>query len=262
MKIVLNREKYIESLSKSVGIFEKKPMQQKDWILFLNNCYMKQKKLELRDKKATYLLRSIITEGIPIELRSYAYIIFSGAFLHFSGNEKKIDFFKLKEGATDEVIDQIDKDIVRVHLPYNFTILANKELYKKKHVGKTEEIDRRIKEKATNILRAYSVYDPHVGYVQGMASIAVAIIYNFFISKWVFERREISKEICFELSYSEEEAFFVFLGVIENLNVRKFFLEKFASLKSRILSFENVLKMRHPKILDKLTDNGVRKFSF
>lgn len=127
------------------------------------------------------------------------------------------------EKVTEEVKDQIDKDIIRVHLPYDFTILKDRGIYKKSQVEKTEEIDKRIKEQATNILMAYSVYDPDVGYVQGMASIAVAIVYNFFISKWVFERMTVDPELCFELSYSEEEAFFVFLGVIENLNVRKFF---------------------------------------
>lgn len=251
----------MESLDKKRGMFQRKPMQQRDWIIFLNNCYMKQRKIMLKDKKATFLLRSLIAEGIPVELRPYAYVIFSGAFLHFRTDNPKIktiDYHQLMQEATEEVKTQIEKDIIRVHLPYDFTILSKREIYKKVQVVKTEEIDRRLKEQATNILRAYSVLDPEMGYVQGMASIAVAVVYNFFISRWVFERIEVKKEFCFELGYSEEEAFLVFMGVMKNLNVRKYFVDKFRYMTQKIDSFSKILKLRHPKILRKLTDNGVR----
>lgn len=261
LKIVINRKKFLESMEKKKRMFERKPMQQRDWIIFLNNCYMKQRKILLKDKKATFLLRSLITEGIPVELRPFAYVILSGAFLHFRTDNPEIetiDYHQLKLDATDEVKIQVEKDIIRVHLPYDFTILNKKEIYKKVQVVKTEEIDRRLKEQATNILRAYSVLDPEMGYVQGMASIAVAIVYNFFISRWVFERIDVKKEICFELGYSEEEAFLVFMGVMKNLNVRKYFVDKFKCMTQKIDSFSKILKLRHPKVLRKLTDNGVR----
>lgn len=260
LKIVLNREKFLKSLGERKGIFKKEPMKQKDWIIFLNNCYMKQKLVSLNDKKATYLLQSLITEGIPIELRAFAYVIFSGAFLFFRP-ENKLEYFALIEKANQEVRDQVAKDIIRVHLPYDFTVLANRDIYRKEDVQKTEEIDKKIKEQATNILLAYSVYDPEVAYIQGMASIAVSLVYNFIISKWVFERTKLKNEISFELNFSEEEIFYVFLGIIKNLDVRKYFIDKFQSMNEKIDSFANILKLRHPKILNKLTDNGVRFLS-
>ena len=38
-----------------------------------------------------------------------------------------------------------------------------------------------------DILKVYALADPEIGYVQGMTSIASAIVYHFFVSKWAFQ---------------------------------------------------------------------------
>ena len=254
------------SLLKKKKIFERKPMTKKDWIIFLNNCFLKQTMVRVKDKNTTYLLRSFILDGIPIELRSFAYVILSGAFLHLeqtkgsklSDQYAKIDYFAEIEKASDLTVDQIQKDLDRVHLPYEFTILKHPDKYKEKHVLASQRIDIGIKTQAMNILKAYSVVDEEVGYVQGMASIAVCLVFNFFVSKWVFERSKLPKKIKLRLNFDEEEVFWVFYGIIHHMRSREYFKVGFKPMVKRVGKFEQILKDRIPKVLEKLTENDVK----
>ena len=102
------------------------------------------------------------------------------------------------------------------------------------------------------VLMCYAEQDQEVGYVQGMNSIAAAIVYNFWLVRQEFLKSEdinqfedfdseleddkltrkqrISRDIefiknrsAFQLNYTADEIFFVFCGFLMHSNLRQFF---------------------------------------
>ena len=76
--------------------------------------------------------------------------------------------FLLTRSATDEVMSQINRDKARLFPHYD--------------AGRQEEID------VVNVLKAYSIYNPEVGYCQAQGPIAAFLLRHFQAEDafWVF----------------------------------------------------------------------------
>lgn len=105
-----------------------------------------------------------------------------------------------------------------------------------------------------NVLKAYSIYDPEIGYAQGMG----------FIVSWVLklsrqyrldEEGEISIEgetNRYSLKYNESDTFFIWIHIIENLRYRKIFDKTLSKLNYNLKMVEQHLKCAFPEVYEKI----------
>jgi len=72
---------------------------------------------------------------------------------------------------------------------------------------------------------AYGVQDKKVGYVQGMSSIACALAYNLFISKWAYEHTRLEKryKLDLKINFDSKEFFLIFYGLMRYMRQREFY---------------------------------------
>lgn len=103
------------------------------------------------------IIKSLIM-GVPSNLRGRIWKLLSQS-RNVSLNHEKHFFYSLLEIKNDEVDFQIKKDIDRTFL-----------------MEKDPKFSKQNKVKLFNILKAYSVYDPQVGYCQGTNFIAMLIL--------------------------------------------------------------------------------------
>jgi hypothetical protein len=144
------------------------------------------------------------------------------------------------------------------------------------------KIHQMISKTVIRILEAYAIFDQEIGYVQGMHSIAVAIVYNFFMSMlehyklWKkvttqnefleaelihqseYLQKKVSilqelEEIKFKMQYSEAEMFETLVGMMQNLNLHLCFGNDFSFLKCRIDTFGLLIQEKLYPVYLKLT---------
>ena len=128
---------------------------------------------------------------------------------------------KVHDKALDingENLRQIKKDLNRT---YPSTTLFKKE---------------RILNKLKNVLRAFSNYDNTIKYFQGM---------NFIVGFFLYH--------C-----EEYVAFWLFVSLIEEYDLRSLFMADFPGLKLHVHRVEIILKNEYPKIWDTFEKNGVK----
>lgn len=109
--------------------------------------------------------------------------------------EKKLDKYSF-EDFSEENIEEDDNFALYGQGLDNIDTLTPNQLYHLKSVN------RMLSKTVTRILEAYAMLDPEIGYVQGMHSIAVAIVYNYFLS--MVEFYKLCKKIS-QISESTEE---------------------------------------------------------
>lgn len=204
--------------------------------------------------------------------------MFFAGYLHLKGQryETHIDFRKIVEDADKEedpsikeenilIMKQIDKDLVRTYFPQAEKIerfaklwgvtkeqlmmdVEDSSIYPKilnnKEIKKYRDEIIQLKRMTKKVLFVFAKVDSEVGYVQGMNSIAAALIYNLLIAKKELEKNKqgVSKEkmfgvakedrklinfetlLPFQINYDEEDCFFIFYGLMKYTNLRKFFM--------------------------------------
>jgi hypothetical protein len=131
------------------------------------------------------------------------------------------NLLKVHDKALDingENLRQIKKDLNRT---YPSTTLFKKE---------------RILNKLKNVLRAFSNYDNTIKYFQGM---------NFIVGFFLYH--------C-----EEYVAFWLFVSLIEEYDLRSLFMADFPGLKLHVHRVEMILKNEYPKIWDTFEKIGVK----
>ncbi|KAK9765453.1 hypothetical protein K7432_006209 [Basidiobolus ranarum] len=89
-----------------------------------------------------------------------------------------------------------------------------------------------------NVLKAYSVYDPEIGYAQGLGYIVAVLL--------------------FHSQMSESEAFNVFVRLMQSHDLREIFLTDLRNLECRIYQFRCLLSSHFPKLVQHLDRHNIR----
>ncbi|KAK9477670.1 rab-GTPase-TBC domain-containing protein, partial [Lipomyces japonicus] len=87
-----------------------------------------------------------------------------------------------------------------------------------------------------NVIKAYSLWDPEVGYIQGMAFIAVPLI----------------------LTVSEPEAFSLLVELMKTYKLRELFLPEMPGLHTKLYQFDRIIEDDVPHVHVHLARQGVR----
>ena len=216
-----NRVDATDLISKEV-----KTLNFRQWIEKLNHLYSNSKTVKSKNKRDEDLLKSVIKNSIPLLLRPYAYMVFSGGFIHlkrsYEDPEYKADFRALskkyeevKGGFDDyreikrtnpsevskehqivyEALIQIDKDLGRTYFPQTLKILAWKEEGEEMdHLEEIEQLEGEIEHLQAvvrEVLICYVLLKPEVGYVQGMNSIVSQLAYQFFLCEKIEKNEDL-----------------------------------------------------------------------
>ena len=206
------------------------------------------------------------------------------AFLKEENPNKKEQYSREMVEAFGE-LDIIDKDLKRTYLPQMLKIIEFRK--NGSEFDNFEEIERLEQEIAEihgmgrKVMMMFSLYNPKIGYVQGMNSVVGALCYNFWVTRKLLEVQNFEKGECLydeewrrfgkdvefmrkkdlsiRLQYNEREIFYVFCGLIENYNLDKCFGVGMGYLQDKIKQIEFKMKSIMPQIYYKMCGDDVRK---
>lgn len=231
---------------------ESKLMSLSDWKVFINNCYLTERVLEVRDKTENYLLNPILKNGIPLEIRAHVYLILSGGFLKL---RERNELEKILANTEPLHSEQIKKDLDRTHFPVDEKWLNRSS---NRSFCYTKVVDY-LKKQVEDTLNLYSLLNPGIGYVQGMNSVAAAIAYNVFIAKWMFflSSSEFKQEIKLPMKFDSIDVFAIFWGIMETMELRKLYTGQMINLIYSIEQLEHRLLKTDSILYRKLTENNV-----
>lgn len=264
------------------------------------------KLVSIHNRRKPELLKTVISKGVPKMLRAHAYHVFFGGFHHLKGQryQNQINFLEIIEDADSEqddaimeenleIMKQIDKDLERTYFPQMLKIERFAKLWgcdrkdllfpekspnldpkilNNKEIKKHREELKLMKRNTKKVLFAYAKLDQDVGYVQGMNSIAAAIVYNLHIAKKELEKNKAAlarekifgspkegrklidyEEILpFRINYDEEDAFYIFYALMKYTNMRKFFMKGMKFLQSKIDDVEHYFSHVLPDLYHKM----------
>ena len=135
------------------------------------------------------------------------------------------DLYKSLLKINDKILDINGDNITQIKKDLNRT-------YPSISMFKKEKILIKLK----NILRAFSNYDNKIKYIQGM---------NFIVGFFLYH--------C-----EEYVAFWLFVSLIEEYNLREIFMEGFPGLKKHVKIIENILRKDHKNIWNLFEKIGVK----
>ncbi|CCF58699.1 hypothetical protein KAFR_0F01030 [Kazachstania africana CBS 2517] len=166
------------------------------------------------------------------------------------------DFGEVANAESERLEEEITKGIPRQIRGIIWQLIANSKSKEYEDIYETlsttesphqASINRDLKrtnfvphdkiEPLLNILSTYSVYDPDVGYTQGMAFIAAPLLLN---------------------CESEADAFGLLVVLMKNYGLREFFLEEMPGLMLTLYQFDRLLEETSPVLFNHLTREGVR----
>lgn len=149
-----------------------------------------------------------IAQGIPQEIRGIIWQIISGS--------KSLS------------LEELYTSIVLEDSPHEKAI--------RRDLSRTSFIKNADPESLYKIIKAYSLFDPEVGYTQGMAFIAVPLL----------------------ISLEESEAFGMLVKLMKDYGLRDFFLPEMPGLHLRLYQFDRILEDTIPDVHIHLARQGVR----
>jgi len=241
-------------------------MTKQEWVDQINTWYSDGKLLSYNQKKSRNLLESVVNDYAPLEIRGHIWMVLSGGFLHLHGmpQEGDFDFAEIinheEGGDFESTIEQIQKDVDRTYFPKE----EHMQRYEPHIYKRSEIVENTFRENIREVLKAYSLIDSEIGYVQGMSSIVAAIEYNLFVAKWAFEKVSFGKryKLKMNLEFSRRDTFCIFYGIMTYLRLREFNRKGMDILTTSIEGFGKKLKLFDREVYDELTDNNVTQCSF
>jgi len=237
-----------------------------DWAKFINNIYHEDRSLTKEEKMDQRRFKSILRNEIPRQLRAHAYSIYTNSVRFFEKSTResqKALYMELTQADHSKYLDQVEKDIVRTCFPQSFEIERIEDSLYFPGVDYEESFQRiaqlrleeqMLRKSLQNILCAYAAFDKPVGYVQGMNSIAGALLYIFFSSKELGGNNLVD----LQLEYEEYEVYFTLFSLITETNFRDMLMINEGGLVKRIDEFDVILEQELPDLHDKMTGNGVK----
>jgi ankyrin repeat protein len=168
-------------------------------------------------------IRKKLYKGIPNQFRGTLWLKCCGA--QESRDENPHEYNRLLNASLERIhADQIDKDInrtMRGHIKYTTRF------------GKGQCM-------LYNVLKAYAIRDPEVGYCQGMSEIAALLL----------------------LYLDEELAFWTLVRLFENYEIRTIYTPTMDGLHTALAVFESIMRKFAPDISEHLRTNNVSVRSF
>lgn len=153
-------------------------------------------------------LAESISRGFPDELRGIIWQLIASS----------------KSATLEEIFESICKE----PSPHEKAI--------KRDLSRTSFIKNASSDSLFRIIKAYSLFDPEVGYTQGMAFITVPLLLNM----------------------TEPEAFSLLVSLMKYYELRQFFLPDMPGLHLRLYQFDRLLEDTLPSVHVHLSRQGVR----
>ncbi|CAH2354197.1 probable GTPase-activating protein Gyl1p [[Candida] railenensis] len=157
-------------------------------------------------------LNNKITRGIPKEFRGIIWQLISK-----SKNFQLEEFYIHLKNDTSIHEKAIKRDLTRTSF---FTHVEQ--------VGKSEEL--------FNVIKAYSLFDPDVGYTQGMIFVGVPLIMNM----------------------TDSECFCLLVTIMKEYNLRSLFCPEMKGLHLLLYQFDRLLEMYCPRLFNHLVKQGIK----
>lgn len=92
-----------------------------------------------------------------------------------------------------------------------------------------------FQESLFNVLKAFSLYDPDVGYCQGLSFVAALLLMNI----------------------PEEQAFFMLIRLLKGHNLRSFYTEDMRGVRMRMFQMNKITQLLFPEMYKHMEDLGV-----
>ncbi|ODV58631.1 RabGAP/TBC, partial [Ascoidea rubescens DSM 1968] len=157
-------------------------------------------------------LAKAIAEGIPKQLRGMVWQLISNS----------------KSSRLEELYYSIILE------PSSYEKAIKRDLSRTRFIGTSNMVDK--SDALFNIIKAYSLFDPEVGYTQGMAFIAVPLIMNM----------------------TESEAFCLLVKLMKTYGLRELFLPEMPGLHLKLYQFDRLLEDLCPNLYTHLIRQGIR----
>lgn len=133
-------------------------------------------------------------------------------------------------------------------LQWGKTIAQLEKIIKRDLGDRTSFSKYKVDQKALlNVCKAYALFDPAVGYTQGMAFIATVLLLNVCAST-CFMHTGYTRNANFKVQMSEEEAFCVFVKLMNKYRLRSMFQEKMKGLELRLYQYDRILEDHEPRL--------------
>jgi len=223
-----------------------------DFVSLFNNST----KSGLKENDRMNLTKRILEGNIPAELRPHIWLLMAncldGEYKAFTSAYKRLS--PLLHTCKDT--QQIRFDIQRLVLPQSDEIAS---ISKGEKPSRRSNIDRLIEEEISirisifRVLAAYSLFNPKIGYVQGMSGIAANIVYNFLIAKGINSNIRLNVDVSLE----EDGMFALFANIMEHYNLKSLYQSRLEGLTEMIGTLEERMKSEIPKVYAKLCSSGV-----
>ncbi|CAD1783793.1 similar to Saccharomyces cerevisiae YPL249C GYP5 GTPase-activating protein (GAP) for yeast Rab family members [Maudiozyma barnettii] len=159
--------------------------------------------------KESIQLETEITKGIPRQIRGIIWQLIAN-----SKSKEFEDIFITLQGTESPHESSIKRDLKRT----NFI--------------PQEKVDALF-----NLLKVYSVYDPDVGYTQGMGFITTPLLLN---------------------CETDADAFGLLIVLMKNYGIREFFLPEMPGLMLLLYQFDRVLEENSPTLFNHLNREGIK----
>ncbi|AMD21428.1 HER149Wp [Eremothecium sinecaudum] len=137
--------------------------------------------------------------------------------------------WKLISNATSCEIKELYHELLNIPSEHEKAI--------KRDIMRTNYIPSDKVDSLFNVLKAYSLFDPDVGYTQGMAFITAPLLLNVS---------------------DESEAMELLIKLMKNYGLREFFLPEMPGLQLKLYQFERVLEVSSPTLYNYLIRSGIR----
>jgi hypothetical protein len=173
--------------------------------------------------KKTNQLREYIRKGIPLYLRPIAWQYLCGANL--TDSKERFKEFLKKNSACEKLIR---RDVDRTYPDHEF--FRNQD----------------GQESLFNVMKAYSIHDPEVGYCQGSAFICGLLLIQVRIFMITFDRFRLMPKLnkYFSIkSIPEEEAFAIFVQIMQKYNLRDIYKPNMYHLGLCMFQLDHLLKV-------------------
>lgn len=153
-------------------------------------------------------LKEAISAGFPTELRSIIWQIITSS----------------KNAALEELYSEILKETT----PHEKAI--------RRDLSRTSFVMETSADSLYNVVKAYSLFDPEVGYTQGMAFIITPLL----------------------LTLNEVDAFCLLVRLLKDYDLRTMFLQEMPGLHLKLYQFDRLLEDQVPSVHIHLTRQGVK----
>ncbi|CAI4052499.1 hypothetical protein N7582_005466 [Saccharomyces uvarum] len=153
-------------------------------------------------------LETHVTNGIPPQIRGI--------------------IWQLMTNSKSREMEDIYETLLDTESPHEATI--------RRDLRRTKFVPEDKMESLFKIIKVYSVYDPDVGYTQGMGFIAAPLLIN---------------------CENEAESFGLMVGLMKNYGLRELFLPGMPGLMLMLYQFDRLLEEHSPTLYNRLTREGV-----